>query len=239
MRKVITAVVDDGDVLRDEAGVGAATSSPGSPGSAAQPVGIVGEPADGARRRARRERGRQGGALRVAVRRVRHPARVPARRARASSSARRSRSRASSATAPRCCSRCPRRRCRRSSSCCARATAPGYFVMNGTRVRGRLHRRLADGRDRGDGPRRHGRTSSSARRSRRCPRARSATPKRIELAEEIRKNIDPYIAAGPRAGRRRHRPRRDPPRDLAGPAGLADQARRPPLAQARRAARLT
>ena len=40
------------------------------------------QPADGARRRARRERRRQGGALRVAVRRVRHPARVPARRAR-------------------------------------------------------------------------------------------------------------------------------------------------------------
>ena len=63
------------------------------------------QPADGARRRARRERGRQGRALRVAVRRVQRPARVPARRARASSSAARSRSRASSATAPRCCSR--------------------------------------------------------------------------------------------------------------------------------------
>ena len=88
------------------------------------PVGHRGQPADGARRRARRERGRQGGPLRLAVRRLRHPARVPPRRARASSSARRSRSRASSATAPRCCSPSPRPRCRRCRSCCARATAP-------------------------------------------------------------------------------------------------------------------
>ena len=46
------------------------------------PVGIVAIQPDGARRRARRERGRQGSSLRLAVRRLRHPARVPARRAR-------------------------------------------------------------------------------------------------------------------------------------------------------------
>ena len=95
----------------------------------------------------------------------------------------------------------------------------GYFVMNGTRVRGRLHRRLADRRDRGDGPRRHGQHHPCASSSRRSPRARSATQARIELAEEIRKNIDPYIAAGHAAGRRRHRPGRHPPRDLERPPG--------------------
>ena len=97
-----------------------------------QPVGHRRQPAQGARRRARRELGRQGGPLRVAVRRVRHPARVPARRARASSSARRWRSRASSATAPRCCSPSPRPRCRRSRVVLRKSYGAGYFVMNGT-----------------------------------------------------------------------------------------------------------
>ena len=65
------------------------------------------------------------------------------------------------------------------------------------------------------------------------------TRKRLELAEEIRKNIDPYIAAGHAPGRRRDRPGRDPPRDLAGPPGVPTKQRRPALAQARRAAGLT
>ena len=88
------------------------------------PVGIVGQPADGARRRARRERGRQGGALRVAVRRVRHPARVPARRARLH---RRLRGREAGDHPPRrqdAVRGVARRPCRRSRSSCARATAP-------------------------------------------------------------------------------------------------------------------
>ena len=57
---------------------------------------------------------------------------------------------------------------------------------------------------------------------------------KIRLAEEFRKNIDPYIAAGHAGRRRRDRPGRHPPRHLAGPAGLAHEARRPSLAQARR-----
>ena len=60
---------------------GRRTWSPASRESAGGPSACR-QPADGARRRARRERGRQGGALRVAVRRVQHPARVPARRSR-------------------------------------------------------------------------------------------------------------------------------------------------------------
>ena len=59
-----------------------------------------------------------------------------------------------------------------------------------------------------------------------------------KMAEEFRKNIDPYIAAGHAAGRRRHRPGRHPPRHLAGAPGLPHEARRAPLAQARRAARV-
>ena len=104
VRKVVHAIVDDGDVfwMKPEWAKNLVTGL----GARRRPAGRHRrEPADGARRRARRERGRQGGAVRVAVRRVQHPARVPARRARASSSAPRSRSRASSATAPRCCSR--------------------------------------------------------------------------------------------------------------------------------------
>ena len=77
----IRAVVDDGDVLLDEAGLGEEHRHRAGPGRRAADRHRR-EPADGARRRARRERGRQGGALRLALRRVRHPARVPARRAR-------------------------------------------------------------------------------------------------------------------------------------------------------------
>ena len=63
--------------------------------------------------------------------------------------------------------------------------------------------------------------------------------KRLELAEEIRANIDPYIAAG-------HAQLDDviDPADTraaicAGPADQRRQARRPPLAQARRPAGLS
>ena len=99
-----TAIVDDGDVfwMKPEWAKNLVTGLARD----RRPAGRHRrEPADGARRRARRERGRQGGALRVAVRRVQHPARVPARRARLHRRLARSRSRASSATAPRCCSR--------------------------------------------------------------------------------------------------------------------------------------
>ena len=174
----------------------------------------------------------------MAVRRVQHPARVPARRARLHRRVARSRSRGSSATAPRCCSRCRRRRCRRSASSCARATAPGYFVMNGTRVRGRLHRRVADRRDRGDGPRRRGEhhppqdARSGARGRAERTRSGSSSPRRSAP------NIDPYIAAG-------HAQLDDviDPADTRAAicAGLRHQrrqARRPPGPQARRAARL-
>ena len=63
------------------------------------------------------------------------------------------------------------------------------------RVRSRLHRGVADGGDRGDGSRRRGEHHP--------PHALEAieddderAAKRLELAEEIRANIDPYIAAG-------------------------------------------
>ena len=80
MRKVVTAIVDDGDVfwMKPEWAKNLVTGFARIGGQAGRHRR---EPADGARRRARRERGRQGGALRVAVRRVQHPARVPARRA--------------------------------------------------------------------------------------------------------------------------------------------------------------
>ena len=59
----------------------------------------------------------------------------------------------------------------------------GYFVMNGTRVRGRLPRRLADRRDRRDGTGRHGQhhdataTRASSRRERSAMQARIAWPR--------------------------------------------------------------
>ena len=101
-----------------------ATSSPGSARVGGMPVGIVASQPDGARRRARRERGRQGGPLRVAVRRLRHPARVPARRAGVH---RRLGGREAGHHPPRrqdAVRGVARRRCRRCRSCCARATAP-------------------------------------------------------------------------------------------------------------------
>ena len=81
-------------------------------------------PAAPPRRHPRQRLGRQGRALHEPVRRVRHPAGVPASTCRGSWSARRSSRRASSATARRCCTRWRPRRCRRSPSCCARPTAP-------------------------------------------------------------------------------------------------------------------
>ena len=106
------------------------------------------------------------------------------------------------------------------------------------RLRSRLHRRLADRRDRGDGPGRGGRTSSTARQLEAVPEDERARRSSIELAEEIRANIDPYIAAGhaqlddvidPADTRRRH---------LERPAAEPRQAGGPPVAQARRAPRL-
>ena len=130
MRKVVTAIVDDGDVLLDEARMGEERRHRVRARRRAAGRHRC-EPADGARRRARRERGRQGRAVRVALRRVQHPARVPARRARASSSAPRSRSRASSATAPRCCSRCSEATVPKISVVLRKSYGAGYFVMNG------------------------------------------------------------------------------------------------------------
>ena len=66
------------------------------------------QPAEAARRHPRQRLGRQGGALRQPLRRLRHPARLPAGRARASWSARRSSTPGSSATARRCSTRSPR-----------------------------------------------------------------------------------------------------------------------------------
>ena len=56
---------------------------------------------------------------------------------------------------------------------------------------------------------------------------------REEMLEDVRKNIDPYIAAEERADRRRHRPARDPPDDHPRPADGGRQAGRAALAQAR------
>ncbi len=72
------------------------------------------------------------------------------------------------------------------------------------------------------------------------PEGKERDEARIAMAEEFRKNIDPYIAAG-------HAqvvddvidPRRHAPRDLARPRGVGDQERAAPLAQARRPPRLT
>ena len=68
------------------------------------------------------------------------------------------------------------------------------------------------------------------------PEGKERDAARIAMADEFRKNIDPYIAAGHAAGRRRHRPGRDPPRHLAGARSPRDQAGAAALAQARRPA---
>ena len=130
MRKVVDRDRRRRRRVLDEAGVGEEPRH--RPGPRRRPAGRHRrEPADGARRRARRERGRQGGALRVAVRRVQHPARVPARRARLHRRLARSRSRASSATAPRCCSRCREATVPKISVVLRKSYGAGYFVMNG------------------------------------------------------------------------------------------------------------
>ena len=179
------------------------------------------EPADGARRRARRERGRQGGAVRVAVRRVQHPARVPARRARLH---RRLRGREAGHHPPRrqdAVRGVARRRCRRSVDRPAQELRRRLLRDERTRVRGRLHRRLADRRDRGDGPRRRGQHHPCASSSKRSPRTRSATREAARAGRGDPREHRSVHRGRPRAARRRDRPGRDARRDLAGPAGLA------------------
>ena len=65
------------------------------------------------------------------------------------------------------------------------------------------------------------------------------TAKRLELAEEIRQNIDPYIAAGHAQLDDVIDPAETRHAIWRGPSGVTRQARRPPLAQARRPARVT
>ena len=123
MYDVIRLIVDDGEWLDLKPQVGAHDHH--LPGAHGRPPGRDRRhPAAAPRRHPRQRLRRQGRALRQPLRRVRDPARVPRRTCRASWSARRSRRRGSSATARRCCTRSPPRRCRRSRSCCARPTAP-------------------------------------------------------------------------------------------------------------------
>ena len=172
MRKVVSAIVDDGDVLwmKPEWAKNLVTALARIDG---RPVGHRRQPADGARRRARRERGRQGRAVRVAVRRVQRAARVPARRARVH---RRQRGREAGHHPPR----------RQDAVRGERGDGPEdqrdpaqelrrrLLRDERPRVRSRLHRRLADRRDRGDGPRRRGQhhPPQDARRDRGRDRAR-------------------------------------------------------------------
>ena len=51
------------------------------------------------------------------------------------------------------------------------------------------------------------------------------TAKRLELAEEIRANIDPVHRGRARAARRRHRPGRHPRRDLRAACGISADKR--------------
>ena len=154
MRKVVHAIVDDGDVLwmKPEWAknivdrLGADRRPPGRRRR---------EPADGARRRARRERGRQGRAVRLAVRRVQHPARVPARRP---GFHRRLGGREAGHHPPRRqdAVRGVRGDGAEDQRRAAQELRRRLLRHERARVRGRLHRRLADGRDRGDGTRRRG-----------------------------------------------------------------------------------
>ncbi len=62
---------------------------------------------------------------------------------------------------------------------------------------------------------------------------------REKMIEEVRKTIDPYIAAGQRPDRRHHRPARDAPDDHQRAADGQGQARRAPLEEARGDARMS
>ena len=77
-------------------------------------VGVIAQPAEGARRHARLRLQREGRALRPLLRRVQHPARSCSRTSRGSCPERRRSTAASSGAAPSCCTRSARRPCRRS-----------------------------------------------------------------------------------------------------------------------------
>ena len=124
MYEVIRRIVDDGEWFDIKPQWAQARSSPASRASAGGRSGIVANQPRAARRHPRQRLGRQGRALRQPLQRVRHPARLPAGRARLHGRHQGRGRRASSATARRCSTRSPTRRCRRSPSCCARPTAP-------------------------------------------------------------------------------------------------------------------
>ena len=78
---------------------------------------------------------------------------------------------------------------------CARATAPGYFVMNGLAYEADYIVAWPTAEIAVMGP--DGAVNIIHRKHARGDRGRDErAAKRLELAEEIRANIDPYIAAG-------------------------------------------
>ena len=200
IKQVIDAVVDDGDFLELQAEY-AQNIVCGFARLGGHAVGIVGEPAERARRRARHRRVRQGRALRAHLRRLQHPARHLRRRARLPAGHRAGVGR----------DHPPRReaalRVRRGDGAEAdRDHAQGLR----RRLRrdeleahpGRRQRRLADGRGRRDGARRRGQhhLPRRARRSGRAGRAARRADRRLQGALR-----EPLLGGRARLRRRRDR----------------------------------
>ena len=122
VKDVIRSIVDDGDFLEVHEAY-APNLVVGFARFNGQPGGHRGQPAEGARGRARQRVVDQGRAVRALLRRVQHPARHARGRAGLHAGHGRRSTAASSATGPSCSSRSRRRRCRRSRSSCARPTA--------------------------------------------------------------------------------------------------------------------
>ena len=111
MKQVIAKVVDDGEFLEVQPRF-AENIVCGFARLGGHSVGVVGQPAGGARGRARHRRVREGGPVRPHLRRVQHPARHLRRRARASCREPSRSGAGSSGTARSSSTPTPRRRCR-------------------------------------------------------------------------------------------------------------------------------
>ena len=157
-----------------------------------RPVRDRGQPAQAPRRHPRERLRRQGGALHQPLRRLRHPAAVPAWTCRASWSARRPSRPASSATARRCCTPSRRATVPKITVVIRKAYGAGYYVMCGKAYEPDLIVAWPSAEISVMGA--EGAVNIIFRKQIEAAEDPDAT--RAQMIEGIRKTIDPYIAAG-------------------------------------------
>ena len=222
-RACVDALCDAGSVLELRRGFGrgmvtalGAHRRPAASASRQQPVAP--------RRRDRRRRGRQGGALPAAVRRVRPAGRVPVRHARVHGRPGAEATRRACGTVAACSSPARTSRCRSARSCCARATGSARRRWPAAVQGAAVLRRVADGRVRRHEPRGRGATrpAARARGDRGSRRARARVPGDGRADVRARQGASTWRATS------RSTTSSTPPTPAAGSPRCSTPRRRPP-----------